>query len=123
MVGDLGEKDSEELWKQVKKWKDALSKCSSLAPAGSIFFSCYQKLIVPLSLPGMLTEQCWVVDPVKWQKAPNSFILQVSDLVTWLFFYVDIFSNMVSVQMVFILPYVSDQQVQISMLQGFNREL
>ena len=33
------------------------------------------------------------------------------------------FSNMLSVQMVFILPYVSDQQVQISMLQGFNREL
>lgn len=33
------------------------------------------------------------------------------------------FSNMDSVQMVFILLYVSDQQVQISMLQGFNREL
>ena len=123
MVGDLGEKDSEELWKQVKKWKDALSKCSSLAPAGSIFFNCYQKLIVPLSLPGMLTEQCWVVAPVRWQKAPkflHSLGVQSGYLVIFLCGY---FSNMVSVQMVFILPYVSDQQVQISMLQGFNREL
>ena len=43
MVGDLGVKDSQELWKQVKERRDTLSKGSSLAPAGSIFFSCHQQ--------------------------------------------------------------------------------
>ena len=63
----------ERFWRTLEIGKEA--NASSLAPAGSIFFNCYQKLIVPLSLPGMLTEQCWVVSPVRWQKTPNSFIL------------------------------------------------